>query len=140
MLHLSEKINEFKDEINLCRHIIKNAIDGNNFSDELSYLTSYIWAKANNKTVIFSMKADDVDIIEDKIEFVILKISTAIELLRYEPFYESVNYSTTIGQLALANMHLYHIDEKLSKELRQIINSDCINLDKLNEFRHSLLK
>ncbi len=139
MLHLSDKMNEFKDEMNLCRYIIKNAIDGNNFYDELSYLASYIWEKVNNKAVIFSMKADDADIIEDKIEFVILKISTAIELLRYEPFYESVNYSTAIGQLALSNMHLYHIDEKLSKELRQIINSDYINLDKLNEFRSKLL-
>ena len=142
MLHLLDKADSYEKEIKLCKDIITNTVDKNVFIKDLEQLTSHFWKSINESRTSLNEKESYRELSDSTIEFAILKISVAIELMKYEPSYESVNYSTAIGQIVNASWTLNNIDKQLAEQCRSIyhsIENKDIDISKIESFRGLLI-
>lgn len=142
ILHLIDKAKDYENEIVICRNIIFNVINKKEYFSDLNKIVDYFWKESNSIEPIRLKYEEKKEIDNNSIEFALLKMSIAIELMKYEISYENVNYSTAIGQLVNAGWVLNNIDKQLSEQCRNIyhdIENRQADISKIESFRFHLL-
>jgi hypothetical protein len=107
----------------------------------LESFVANVWACINNKSKS-EFKYESGESGYDKYVEAILKVSVVIELLRYEIGYESINFSTAVGEMVVVCWMLSFYDKELAEQCKDIYNSienHEFSIDRLENFRLKLI-
>lgn len=120
VLHMTDRAEEFRGEIAFCHGVIASVVRKGDFREGLCRVTSHFWEAARSASGAAPARSwEAAEALSDgSIDFALLKVSAAIELMRYEISYEGVNFSTAIGQLVCAGWALGRLDRQLGEECR----------------------